>query len=285
MQMPAQLATPMRQIVRRAGDVRIHSFISSFEYDDLANATHIIESKNKLVLIDGQFLTPYAKQFRAYADSLSKPIDRLYLSHRHPDHWFGLGTAFEDVSVYALEETIDFIKRKGEATRQDHLAKLQDLAPDKILLPQNVVEPGKCVIDGVTYLLDKVVDTEIDFLLTIRLPELGIYIAQDLIYSGTHLYLYGAELYSTDAIARWRQVLQDMLDSDYDLFLPGHGFHADKAEVARNSEYLAAAKQAIDSGLKGGAFRDFMKSRYPERKCAGIFDIYLPRLFGSGGQY
>jgi glyoxylase-like metal-dependent hydrolase (beta-lactamase superfamily II) len=285
MPMSAQLAVPTRQIERRAGDVRIHSFVSSFEYDDLANATHIIESKNKLVLIDSQFLAPYAKQFRAYADSLGKPIDRLYLSHRHPDHWFGLGTAFEDVPVYALQETIDFIKQQGEATRQDHLPKLKDLAPDKILLPQNVAEPGTYCIDGVTYILDKVTDTEIDFSLIIRLPEQKVYIAQDLIYRGTHLYLYGANLYSTDAIARWRQVLQDMLDSDYELFLPGHGRQASKGDVFDNSIYLETAKQAIDGGLSGGSFRDFMKSAYPERKCAGIFDIYLPRLFGPGGQY
>ena len=47
--MSAQLADPMRQSRDEVGDVRIHSFISSFKYDDIANATHIIESKNKLV--------------------------------------------------------------------------------------------------------------------------------------------------------------------------------------------------------------------------------------------
>src|SRR5262245_4800903 len=122
--MSTQLADPIKIIAWRADDVCVHSFISSFSYDNIANATHIIESKTKLVLIDGQFLVPYAKQFRAYADSLGgKPIDRLYLSHRHPDHWFGLSAAFEDVKIYALRETIDSIKQQGETTRLDHLAK------------------------------------------------------------------------------------------------------------------------------------------------------------------
>ncbi|MGO7778327.1 MBL fold metallo-hydrolase, partial [Rhizobium johnstonii] len=73
------------KIVRRAGDVRIHTFISAFTDDNIANATHIIESRNKLVLVDGQFLVPYALQFREYANSIGKEIDRIYLSHRHPD--------------------------------------------------------------------------------------------------------------------------------------------------------------------------------------------------------
>src|SRR5579871_4514970 len=96
-------------ITKKVGDVRLHTFVAGFNEDNIANATHIIESRNALVLIDSQFLAPYATQFREYADSLQKPIDRLYLSHRHPDHWFGLGTAFTDIAIYALQETIDFI--------------------------------------------------------------------------------------------------------------------------------------------------------------------------------
>lgn len=275
------MSTPLPDpiiIANKVGDVRIHTFIAAFTANNIANATHIIESKNGLVLVDGQFLAPYARKFRAYADSLRKPIIRLYLSHRHPDHWFGLGTAFSDIPIYALPETIDFVKKHGEDSRKDHLDKLGDLAPDKIVVPKHVATPGAEMIDGVEYIFDTVTDTEIDFLLTIGLPALRVCIPQDLIYSGTHLYL-------TKDIERWIQVLQKMLLSDYQLFLPGHGFPADKNEVAGNIEYLAAAKQAIEKGLTGSAFKCFMFQRYPERKCPGIFDIYLPRLFDGASQF
>src|SRR5205814_10503969 len=125
--MSAQLPDPIVMVAKRAGNVRIHTFISSFADNNIANATHIIESKSKLVLVDGQFLAPYARKFRYYADSLGKPIDRLYLSHRHPDHWFGLGTAFSDIPIYALPETISFVKEHGEDSLEDH-RKLGDLA-------------------------------------------------------------------------------------------------------------------------------------------------------------
>jgi len=276
--MPAQLPAPIIIIAKQAGDVRIHTFISAFTGDNIANATHIIESKNALVLVDGQFLVPYAQQFRAYADGLGKPIERLYLSHRHPDHWFGLGAAFSDAAIYALPETKNFVRDHGEDSRKDHLAKMGSLAPDTIVVPQNLARPGVETIDGVKYVFNRVTDTEIDFLLTIRLPELGAYITQDLIYSGTHLYL-------TTEMEHWISLLAEMLQSNYELFLPGHGLPADKNEVARNIEYLSAAQQAIASGLTNEAFKDYMLKRYPERKCPGIFDIYLPRLFGGARQY
>jgi glyoxylase-like metal-dependent hydrolase (beta-lactamase superfamily II) len=261
--MLAQVSDPISMVVKRAGDVRIHTFVASFAYSNIANATHIIETRNQLVLVDGQFLVPYARAFRDYADSLGKPIERLYLSHRHPDHWFGLGTAFSDVAIYALPETMSFIEEHGEDSRSDHW-KLGDLVPDRIVVPKHAVSPGTETIDGIRYVFDRVTDTEIDFHLTIRLPELGVHFAQDLIYSGTHLYL-------TKHMDHWIRVLQEMLLSDY--------------EVARNIEYLLAARQAIGNGLADEAFKGFMLQRYPERKCPGIFDIYMPRLFGGASDY
>jgi glyoxylase-like metal-dependent hydrolase (beta-lactamase superfamily II) len=275
--MSAQLSDPIIMIAKQAGDVRIHTFISSFADSNIANATHIIESKNQLVLVDGQFLAPYARQFRQYADSLRKPIERLYLSHRHPDHWFGLGAAFTDVPVYALAETTSFLKDHGQDSINDHW-KMGDLLPDKVVIPKGVAKPGEETIDGVKYVFEEVTNTEIDFLLAIKLPELGIYIVQDLIYSGTHLYL-------TKYMKHWIRVLEKMLLSDCELFMPGHGLPADKNEVARNIEYLAAASEAAGNGLTNDAFKAFLLQRYPERKCPGIFDIYVPRLFDGASEF
>jgi glyoxylase-like metal-dependent hydrolase (beta-lactamase superfamily II) len=274
---PGQLPDPIVMVAKTAGDVRIHTFVSSFGSDNIANATHIIESRNRLVLVDGQFLVPYARKFREYADGLGKPIDRLYLSHRHPDHWFGLGTAFSDISIHALPETIEFIAEHGEDSRNDHW-KLGDLAPDRVVVPKEAAGPGEETIDGVRYVLDRVADTEIDVALTIRLPEVGAYVVQDLVYSGTHLYL-------TRHLGNWIRILGGMLLTDYELFLPGHGLPADRNEVARNIEYLSAAGQAVADGLTDDAFKDFLLRRYPERSCPGIFDIYLPRLFGGASDY
>ncbi|MFE2530347.1 MBL fold metallo-hydrolase [Streptomyces sp. NPDC059371] len=275
--MLAQVSDPIIMVVKQTGDVRIHTFVASFAGSNIANATHVIETRNQLVLVDAQFLAPYARAFRDYADSLGKPIERLYLSHRHPDHWFGLGTAFSDITVHALPETMTFIHDHGEDSRSDHW-KLGDLAPERVVVPEQVAGAGEDKIDGVRYVFDRVTDTEIDYHLTIRLPDLSVYFTQDLIYSGTHLYL-------TKHMDHWIRVLRDMLVSDYEVFLPGHGLPADKNEVARNIEYLSAARQAIGDGLTGDAFKSFMLQRYPERKCPGIFDIYMPRLFGGASDY
>jgi hypothetical protein len=83
----------------------------------------------------------------------------------------------------------------------------------------------------------------------------------------------------------WIQVLEELLLSEYTLFMPGHGVPATKNEVAMNIEYLSAAKVAVGDGLTGDYFKNFMLQRYPERKCPGIFDIYVPRLFDGASEF
>jgi hypothetical protein len=278
-------------MVRQLGDVNIHTFTSSFADNNIADSTHIIESKNKLVLIDGQFLAPDAQKFRRYANSLGKPIERLYLTHRHPDHWFGLGTAFDDdIHIYALPETISFIKEHGKESLEDHLKKLGSHAPAKIVEPHHVARAGDETIDGVKYRFSKVVDTEIDYHLIIELPDIHVCIAQDLIYSGTHLYLYGVagpgdQRSVTKYIENWITHLREMKDSHCELFLAGHGYQADKLEVSENIEYLLEAELAFARGLAKEDFKSFMLAKFPKRQCAGIFDIYLPRVFDGARDY
>ncbi|MGO8330485.1 hypothetical protein ACC811_37690, partial [Rhizobium ruizarguesonis] len=65
-------------------------------------------------------LSIYARQFREHANSRGKEIDRSYLSHRHPDQWFGLGAAFSDIPIYAVPETKEFLKQHGQDSMNDH---------------------------------------------------------------------------------------------------------------------------------------------------------------------
>ena len=269
---------PLKFRVRKFNGLSVHTFISSFENGNIANATHILETSRQLLIVDGQFLNTYAHAFRAYADSLNKPIDRLYISHRHPDHWFGVGDAFSDIPVYALPEVQTFIRDHGADSSLDHQAKMGEQAPKSIKVPCHTVSPGEAIIDGVRLVFDCIQDTEIDFLLTIGLPEYKIFIAQDLVYSGTHLYI-------TEFRRQWITVLESLLAADYELFLPGHGLPADKNEIAENIKYLMAADAAIADGYSGQKFKEYMLKRFPARECDSIFDIYLPRLFDGASSY
>ena len=83
--------------------VTIHHYETSFPI--LVNS-YIIELPNKLVIFDAQFILPAANELLIHARSLRKPIDRIILSHAHPDHFFGLEKFSNVAPIYALDETI-----------------------------------------------------------------------------------------------------------------------------------------------------------------------------------
>jgi len=172
-----QVAVPINVTIMERGGVKVHTYLS-----DALQATHIIETENSLVLVDAQFMAPSAVEFRNYADSLSKPIERVIISHTHPDHFFGLGAAFEDVEdrIYALEGVRQFIEESGPGMLEEMRPMLGDAAPEKIVVPGQTLEPGTEIIDGVTYEFERYTDGEAAEQLVIRLPGLNTLILQDL---------------------------------------------------------------------------------------------------------
>lgn len=262
------------QVVLERDGVRVHTCTSPDSF--LANSTHVIETADALVLVDGQFVVPYAAAFRRYADSLGKPIERLFLSHAHVDHFFGVGAAFADVDVAAAAGTVEVLRDQGEAMRAELAPQYGPMVPGRVVVPQHVVTPGVETIDGVKYEIEVVTGAECDTQLLINLPDLGVTIAQDLIYSGAHLYL-------TRDTRHWTELLHGLLDRPSTVFLAGHGPVADKAEVQRNIDYLAVARQHLASAAGPQEFKAAMLAAYPQRTGTALFDIYLPRLYGPAG--
>ena len=70
--MPSILKGTLR--VSEHGNVKVHTYISP--EDALLTNTQIVESPRKLVIFNGQFFLPYAKEAASYVSSLAKPIDR-----------------------------------------------------------------------------------------------------------------------------------------------------------------------------------------------------------------
>ncbi len=255
--------------------VKIHSFVAPYEY--AANATHIIETNNELVIIDTQFITPLAKAFRGYVDSLNKPINRVFISHGHPDHYFGFASAFADQKGYSLEAVNNIIAEYGPQMITNQKPTFGDLIPDEVLVPQHNMKAGTSeIIDGLNYEFESVEGAENEIQLLIKLPEIGVVIAQDLVYSGVHLWL------GMGWFDNWMNELQKVVDLEgYNYILPGHGLPCVKDEVANNIQYLKTAKAIHEKGLSPEDFKKELLAVYPHRESVMMFDLYLGFLFGQ----
>ncbi|MEM7337151.1 MAG: MBL fold metallo-hydrolase [Actinomycetota bacterium] len=261
----------MRVTVQQAGAVMVHTLTAPEEV--FANSTHIIETENTLVLVDTQFLLPNAVDFRAYADDLGKPIDRVFITHEHPDHFLG-SEAFADLPIFALEEVSTRIAEIGDAEVEEKQA---DFGPEAIastyVVPE-VVEPGTLEIDGITFELTEVRDAEADFQLVIRLPGTGAIVVGDIIYSGVHLILAGQP-------DTWTVAINGLVaDSDeYPIVLPGHGLPDDPSVYDENIAWLATASELIATVDTSEEFKQGLVDAYPDLGMTAAIDFVFPFLF------
>jgi len=266
-------------VVKDFKGVKIHTFVAPYAY--AANATHIVETANTLVLIDTQFIAPLAHGFKTYAESLGKPINRIFISHGHPDHYFGLAMAFSNEKAYSLAGINQIIAEWGPQMIKNQKPMFGDLIPDAVVVSQYAVEANTSEnIDGLTYEYGIIEGAESEAQLIIKLPELGVVIAQDLVYSGVHLWL-GMGFFD-----KWAAELKNLADTEgYDYVLAGHGLPCTKDEVMNNYYYIKTAQKIFEQKQGKDAYKLELLKAYPHRESGMMFDLYLDFLFGEMGSH
>jgi glyoxylase-like metal-dependent hydrolase (beta-lactamase superfamily II) len=247
------------------GNVRVHSYTAPAE--SLNVTTQLIETPSRLIAVDGQVNVADADEVVEYAKGLGKPLDRIIITHAHPDHF--QGAARFNAPIHALEIVRDQMAARGD---------LQDLngvpIPAAEVAPTDLITPGTEVIDGVPFVFEAVSGGETTDQLLIRLPEHGVLVAQDLVYHHTHSFV------GNNDIARWQVILEQLVDPAYDTILPGHGLPAGPAVFAEMVEYLQAAGELLGDD-DGQAYKQAIIDHFPAYGIPFVIDISNYYLFGT----
>jgi glyoxylase-like metal-dependent hydrolase (beta-lactamase superfamily II) len=217
--------------------------------------SHVVELPSQLLIVDAQYLLPYAHEVADYAAQLAKPITRLYLSHHHPDHI--LGAAAFSAPIYALAE----VKLKIESVGDD-------FEP-----PTHIVEPGIETIDGETIDYIRLKDAETEHALMIGLPRHSILITQDLIYNRVHAFV------GEKAFANWHEALRQTERLHYRKLLPGHGDPGGHDLFDEMHDYLAVAREAYLDADNAEDFKQRLIADFPDYQGRELLDHQVRFLF------
>lgn len=256
--------------VQPIDDIVVHSLTAPEQV--FANSTHIFELSNSLVVIDTQFLLPNALDFRAYADDLNKPIERVIITHEHPDHFLG-SEAFADLDIYALAEVADAIAAIGQAEVDEKQAEFGDAIASTFVVP-SVLETGTLEIDGVIFEFKEVRDAEAPVQVVTTLPAYNVVSVGDIVYSGVHLIMAGPP-------PTWTVALEDLKETSNSstLVLPGHGLPGGPALYDENIAWLSTAGELMGSVETAEAFKTGLVEAYPDLGMEGAIDFVTPFLF------
>ncbi len=257
--------------ITRRGPVTLHTYVAP---DASAQVTsHVIETPNRLVVVDTQFVQIFAQDWRAYVDSIGKPIERVILSHEHGDHWAG-ATQFTDVP-FASTETI---AQTVETNLPTYLQLMESVIgaenmPETPNLPEGTLTAESEQIDGIAFEYRVDDNAEAVQHLSIHLPEANVWIVQDLIYNNAHFFP-GVDR------ANWIATLEG-LGSDTtndDLLLVGHGLPTTRGEVQSAIAYLQLADELAADATDGASVIAALQEAYPTYgggELLGFWRVFL----------
>ncbi|WP_440135153.1 MBL fold metallo-hydrolase [Chitinophaga sancti] len=248
-------------------DIKIFTLVAPPEM--FSNTTHVIELPNELIVVDGQFFAPYAQQVKALTDSLKKPITRFYISHDHPDHYLGFGDAFPDAPVYALRETKEKIEKEGKSTLEQRQKQFGIIIANSLNIPTHIQEPGEQTIEGVKFIFEKSLHNEDEVSLVIKVPAVNVYIAQDIVYNKTHLFISGDT-------GGWKKALKKIeSEKHYSIILPGHGNPGNRSIIAEDLKYLDFVDKTLANTTTKDEYKAKLLAAYPQYGGIHLIDIYL----------
>jgi glyoxylase-like metal-dependent hydrolase (beta-lactamase superfamily II) len=260
-----------RVFVNERGGVRIHTYLA--DPKGALVTSHVIEGPGGLVVIDGQFQPHAAAELKQYVEAIAKPVQRLIVSHQHPDHWFGIHH-FRKMPVHTGPMTAAFLVGNG--------AKLVAERKADSSVPEvgGTIREGAETVAGVELRFKLVLNTEAPEIVTIEVPAVGAVIVQDLVYNRVHAVV-------SRQIDTWVGVLKDLETraGETPIVLTGHGEPAAPRDLPGLVKYLEAVKPLLAANIgkpdQAKAITDEIAKAFPDYRLPPLLTLGLSRALQS----
>jgi glyoxylase-like metal-dependent hydrolase (beta-lactamase superfamily II) len=269
---PAEAVSPMASVdgaqteaapTPDAAALTLKVFTSSPE-GFLVNST-LVSGAHDAILIDAQFVLSDAKRLVAEIKATNKHLTTVYVTHFHPDHYWGFGVlkeAFPDAKLVALPKTVKEIESTALAKVKQWQPMFKDNIPVKPIVPEPIqgstllLEGQKLEIFG-----EQQGDTPDNSY--VYIPSLSAVVCGDIVYSG--VFPWTAESTAEQRKA-WLQTLDRIAALNPKVVVAGHQRPEDgtdpsslafmKSYLRSYDEVLASSKTAADAESK-------LKAKYP----------------------
>ena len=157
----------------------------------IANSATLIYGERDAVLVD-TFMT--VEQCGGLADAIvasGKSLEAIYVTHGHPDHFFGLKVLqdrFPNVRALATREVVAKMRFQVTPEKLDDRRKQFPNLPDVISIA-DPLEGNEIELEGNKLIVVRVGHTDTDDTTCLHVPSIGLVVAGDVVYNGIHPFL------------------------------------------------------------------------------------------------
>lgn len=240
------------------------TFFSDEEAFEVASV--IVYGKTDAVLIDAQWTLSGVYRLIAEILETGKNLKTVYLTHAHPDHYFGAGMiaeVFPNARIVAIASEADIMNKQ-------FFGKLEIW--ENTIGPHNVcrksthvetLEESFIELEGERLEVIPKVVGDMKYNTMVWIPSIKTLYASDVLFNQAHPFT--CELLPPER-QEWYAAVEKIEAMDAEVIIPGHarpGMQFDKSACAFTKSYLEATEEVLASTSTVSDFYYAMSERFP----------------------
>lgn len=226
----------------------------------------LVSGDKEAVLIDAQFTLADGKAVAEKIKTSNKELTTVYVTHFHPDHYFGfsaLKEVFPDAKLVALPATVAAIEKTWADKVKTWKPLYKDGIVDKPIVPEALTSPT-IVLEGEKLELVGGVPGDAPDNSYVWIPSLKTVVAGDVVYDA--VFPWTAET-TPETRQAWGRALDAIIALAPERVVPGHQKpeqHQDPANLAFTKDYLVAYDKALGASKTPEELQAKLKAQYPD---------------------
>jgi glyoxylase-like metal-dependent hydrolase (beta-lactamase superfamily II) len=230
-------------------------------------ASVIVMGKKDAVLIDAQWTLSNAHRVITEILETGKELKTIYLTHAHPDHYFGAGTiadAFPKARVVAIPSEADIINKQffGKIEHWEGVIGAHNVCRKAITveaLKENCFE-----LEGHRFEIVSKVMGDMRYNTMVWMPSIKTLYGSDVLFNQAHPFT--CEL-TKEERAQWIADVDKIEKMGAEVIIPGHqrpGMQFDRSSLDFTREYVVATEEELPKTDSVAEFYCAMVNRFPQ---------------------
>jgi glyoxylase-like metal-dependent hydrolase (beta-lactamase superfamily II) len=244
-------------------------------------ASVIVTGKIDAALIDAQWTLSNAHRVIAEIAETGKVLKTIYVTHAHPDHYFGLGViaeAFPTARIIALASVARTINRQFFG-KLDHWEKV--IGPTNVCRKTVPIEPlseNYFELEGERIEIMPEIIGDMQYNTVVWIPSIKTLYGSDVLFNQAHPFTCEV---TPEERRQWIKDIERLEKLGAEVVIPGHqkpGMPFDASSFSFMKDYLVATEEVIAKTTDEANFYYAMVQRFPEANLfisnemnAGVF--------------